>query len=565
MTVQKEQEQRSLCQRGLLMSCLSIPFMLFFTAQPGSTDPHVLQAADETGRMPLFDNLGTVHLPITTSVPLAQQYFDQGLRLVFAFNHEEAINSFQEAVRLDSHAAMPHWGIALALGPNINLPMGNDQAKQAVETIQTALGLANGATPKERAYIDALATRYSDSRDKRRAELDSAYAAAMMKLWQQYPQDATAGTLYAEALMNLQPWDYWTIEGQPKGRAEEIVTTLERSMMINPDHIGACHYYIHAVESSSRPERALRCAERLAELAPGAGHLVHMPAHIYLRLGLYEKAAEHNMHAVAVDREYLAHRALSGIYPAGYYPHNVHFLWAALTMQGRSREALQAARDLNKLVTWEQARKEPALEEFTPTLTFALVRFGKWEEMLVLLKPPSELAYTMVIWHYGRGTALAASGQFEEAKHEHQELIGSVDRLPEDRTVGIVPVVQLGKIAERVLAGEIAAREKRLDDAIKALQEAAELEDAVRYYEPPLWHIPVRHALGAVLLEAGRAAEAERVYRQDLKQHPNNGWALFGLEQSLKAQKHDAEAAQVHEQYEKAWAQADVTLSASRF
>lgn len=565
MTFDKDQQYGPVVRRGLLTCCLGIPLMLCFAAPPGSADPHVLQTADETGLVPLFDNLGTVHLPITTSAPLAQQYFDQGLRFVFAFNHEDAINSFQEAARLDSNAAMPHWGIALALGPNINLPMGDEQARQAFEETRTALRLANGASAKERAYIDALATRYSDSGDRTRSELDSAYAAAMMKLWHQFPQDATAGTLYAEALMNLQPWDYWTIEGKPKGRAEEIVATLERAMTINPDHTGACHYYIHAVESSSRPERALRCAERLADLAPGAGHLVHMPAHIYLRLGLYEKAAEHNIHAVAVDREYLAHRALSGIYPAGYYPHNVHFLWAALTMQGRSREALEAARNLNKLVSWEQARNEPALEEFTPTLTFALVRFGKWEDMLIQLKPPSELAYTMVIWHYGRGTALAASGRFKEAKFEHQELASAVHRLPEDRIVGVVPVVQLGKIAERVLAGEIAAREKRLDDAIKALKEAVELEDAVRYYEPPLWHIPVRHALGAVLLEAGHAAEAEQVYRQDLKQHPRNGWALFGLEQSLRHQKRDAEAAQVHEEWEKAWAQADITLSASRF
>ncbi len=530
-----------------------------------SADPHTFHPVAEAERIPLFTDLGTLHVPISTAAPLAQQYFDQGLRLVFAFNHEEAINSFREAMRLDSRAAMPHWGIALALGPNINLPMGDSQGKQAFEAIQSALRLMGQATQQEQSYIRALATRYSDSPDGSRAELDAAYAVAMKTLWQEYPQDATAGTLYAEALMNLQPWDYWTIEGRPKGHAEEIVKTLERAMAVSPDHPGACHYYIHAVESSSKPERALACAERLAELAPGAGHLVHMPAHIYLRLGLYEKAAEHNVHAVAVDREYLSHRSLSGIYPAGYYPHNVHFLWAALTMQGRSREALEAAHDLETLVSWEQARHEPALEEFTPTLTFALVRFGKWEELLVRLKPPPELAYTTIIWHYGRGVALAAEQRFDEARREHQNLVGAVSRLPENRTVGVVPVVQLAKIAERVVAGEIAAREGRLDDAIKALEEGTVLEDAVRYYEPPLWHIPVRHSLGAVLLEAGRAVDAERIYRQDLKQHPHNGWALLGLEESLKAQHRDAEAADIHKKFKEAWASADITLAASRF
>jgi tetratricopeptide (TPR) repeat protein len=558
-------QEKGNSQRRLVTRWLCVGLMINLTAITLYADPHIPRPTIDAHRVPLFTNLGKLHYPITTSIPLAQQYFDQGLRLVFAFNHEEAINSFREAARLDPQAAMPHWGVALALGPNINLPMGDAQEKRALEAIQTALKLVARMSPKERAYVDTLATRYSNAPNAARAKLDAAYAGAMKTLWERYPKDATAGTLYAEALMNLQPWDYWTVDGQPKGRTEKIVSVLEQAMVVEPDHPGACHYYIHAVEASSYPERALPCAERLAELVPGAGHLVHMPAHIYLRLGLYEKAVEHNVHAVTVDREYLAHRTLSGIYPAGYVPHNVHFLWAALTMQGRSREALQAAYDLGKLVSWEQARKEPALEEFTPTLAFALLRFGQWDELLVQLKPPAELAYTTVIWHYARGVAFAATKRFDEAKLEHQSLVGAVHRLPEDRTVGVVPVVQLGKLAELVLAGEIAARQGRPDDGIKALEEATVLEDAVRYYEPPLWHIPVRHSLGAVLLQAGRASEAERIYRQDLRQHPHNGWALFGLEQSLKAQQRDAEAADVHKQLEKAWAKADITLTASRF
>lgn len=544
---------------------LAVTAVLCLTAWTAHADQPPAPAAKADDRVPLFSNFGTLHHPITTVSTHAQQYFDQGLRLVFAFNHEEAINSFREAARLDPQAAMPHWGIALALGPNINLPMAPALEKQAVDEVQTAVKLAERVTQQERAYIEALATRYSTAPGASRAKLDAAYAGAMKTLRQRYPDDATAGTLYAESLMDLQPWDYWTLDGKPKGRAEDIVATLEQVLTINPNHPGACHYYIHAVEASSRPERALPCAERLATLAPGAGHLVHMPAHIYLRLGLYEKASEHNAHAVAIDHEYLEHRKLSGIYPVGYYPHNVHFLWAALTMEGRSKEALEAARKLTGMVPWELAQKEAAMEEFTPTLTFALVRFGQWNELLALPKPPEELSYTTVIWRYGRGVALAATKRFDEAQREHEALVDAIGRLPEGRTVGVVPVIQLARIAESVLTGEIAARQGRFDVAIKTLEEATALEDAVRYYEPPLWHVPSRHSLGAVLLQAGRAPDAELVYRQDLRQHPRNGWALFGLEQSLKAQKKEGEAAAVHKELQQAWARADITLVGSRF
>jgi tetratricopeptide (TPR) repeat protein len=539
--------------------------MVWFAVWPAFADSPVPRQVEEAGIMPLFSNLGTLHHPITTSSSRAQQYFDQGLRLVFAFNHEEAINSFRAASRLDPQAAMPHWGIALALGPNINLSMDSALEKVAVEEIQAALRLGDQVTPNERMYIEALATRYSTEPGTSRAKLDAAYAAAMKTLWQQSPDDATAGTLYAEALMDLQPWDYWTIDGRPKGRAEEIVATLERVLAMNQDHPGACHYYIHAMEASSRPERALPCAERLATLAPGAGHLVHMPAHIYFRLGLYKKAVDHNVEAVAIDHDYLGHRHLSGSYPVGYAPHNVHFLWAALTMEGRRREALEAARTLNGMVSWEQAQEESALEEFTPTLTFALVRFGEWADLLALAEPPATLPYTTVIWHYGRGVALAATERFAEARREHQALIEAVRRLPENRTVGVVPVRDLAAIAELVLAGEIAAREGDVEAAIQALQKAVTLENALRYFEPPLWHIPSRHSLGAVLLQARRGEEAERVYRQDLHQHPRNGWALVGLEQSLKAQGRDREAAAVHKELEQAWSRANISLTASRF
>ncbi len=515
--------------------------------------------------VPLYDNLGNLHHPITTASPKAQQYFNQGLRLVYAFNHEEAIHSFEEATRHDPDAAMPYWGVALALGPNINAPMDKEQERRAYDALQQALTLREHVSPKERAYIEALATRYSPDPSAKRETLDHAYAEAMQGVWKRYPDDGDAGTLFAEALMDLQPWDFWTPDGQPKGRTEEIVATLARVLAMNPDHPGACHYYIHAVEASPRPERALSCAERLPALVPGAGHLVHMPAHIYLRLGRYREAAERNVHAAAVDQEYLKHRHLTGIYPTGYYPHNLHFLWAALTMEGRSREAIQAARDLHRVVSWDEARKEPGMEEFTPTLLFALARFGKWNDVLTVPPPPAELAYTAAIWRYARGLAYAATGRFDDADAERTRLAEMAKSMPEDRTLGGSQVATLTRIAEEVLAGEIAARRGDHDRAVSHLKAAVKLEDTLRYYEPPLWHYPVRHSLGAVLLEAGRPAEAEQIYRQDLVQHPENGWALFGLAQSLKEQHKADEAAAAERRFKKAWARADVTLTSSRF
>ncbi|MEW6248230.1 MAG: tetratricopeptide repeat protein [Nitrospirota bacterium] len=515
--------------------------------------------------VPLYDNLGSLHHPITTPSQKAQQYFDQGLRLVYAFNHEEAIHSFEEATRHDPAAAMPYWGVALALGPNINAPMDKEQERRAYHALQQALTRREHAGPKERAYIEALATRYSPDSNAKRETLDQAYADAMREVWKRYPDDTDAGTLFAEALMDLQPWNFWTPDGQPKGNTEEIVATLERVLTLNPDHPGACHYYIHAVEASPRPERALSCAERLPALVPGAGHLVHMPAHIYLRLGRYREAAERNMHAAAVDQAYLKHRHLTGIYPTGYYPHNLHFLWAALTMEGRSREAIQAARDLHRVVSWDEARKDPSMEEFTPTLLFALARFGKWNDVLAVPPPPAELVYTAAIWRYARGLAYAATGRFDEADAERTRLAEMAKSMPKDRTLGGSQVATLMRIADEVLAGEIAARRGDHEQAVSRLTAAIKLEDALRYYEPPLWHYPVRHSLGAVLLEAGRPAEAERIYREDLAQHPENGWALFGLAQSLKKQNKTDEAAAVEERFKKAWARADVTLTSSRF
>jgi tetratricopeptide (TPR) repeat protein len=387
----------------------------------------------------------------------------------------------------------------------------------------------------------------------------------MRSLWRQFPDDPDAGVLFAEALMDLRPWDLWAADGRPRPGTEEIVVTLESIIARHPDHPGACHYYIHAVEASSAPERALPCAERLPGLMPGAGHLVHMPAHIYIRLGKYHEAGERNAHAAHVDQEYLADRTLTGEYADGYYTHNLHFLWASLTMEGRRAEALKVARDLTGTITEEEARKEKWKELYLPAPLWSMIRFGQWNELLREPAPPKTLRLQQGMWRLGRGLALAATGRLPGAEGEHVVLAGLAKRLGRDRTSEEKTERALLKIAERLLAGEIAARRKKYDDAIKLFKDAVKLEDAMPYTEPPFWPIPIRHYLGATLLMAGQPGEAEGVYRADLARNPNNGWAFFGLMQSLRAQQKNAEAETVEQQFNAAWTYADMTLAASRF
>ena len=516
-----------------------------------------------SNREPLYDNLGTLHHAITTRNPVAQQYFNQGLRLVYAFNHEEAIRSFRQAARLDPKAAMPHWGMALALGPNINAPMGREQERQAYEAVQKANARTSKASPRERAYIEALAVRYSIAPDADRKKLDSQYASAMRKLSQQYSDDRDAATLFAEALMDLRPWDFWTREGEPQPGTEEIVRTLEGVLKRDPDHMGACHYYIHAVEASSEPERALPCARRLAGLAPGAGHLVHMPSHIYIRLGMYDEAVRHNHQAVIADRHYLEGRTLSGVYPIGYYPHNIHFLWAALTMQGRSEEALKAARDLVRAVP-SDAFRAPEIEPFFPTPLFALARFGQWGQILQEPSPPSDLTYSLAIWQYARGLAFTATGQLDRAGEALQMLKEIAKAIPPERIAGNNSAASLLRIASHVLAGQMEARRDQTDEAIRHLQEAVRLQDDLRYYEPPDWYYPVRESLGALLLAVGRPKDAEAVFREDLQRTRHNPWSLYGLAESLRAQNADGSLA-AEEQFRQAWSRADLEFRPTRF
>jgi len=514
----------------------------------------------------LFDNLGTWHHPITTSVPEAQKFFDQGLRLVYAFNHDEAKRSFEEAARLDPKCAMAWWGVAYTLGPNINLPTDPDRAKEAWGAVQKALALESGASDEEKAYIDAIAKRYAADPAADRAKLDAAYSDAMRAVAKRYPDDADAGTLFAESMMDLRPWDFWTKDGQPQPGTNEIVATLEGVIRKHPDHPGANHYYIHAVEASSHPERAMASANRFASgLVPGAGHLVHMPAHIYMRTGQYEGAVEANIKAAAVDEAYFKKVPPSGVYPLMYYPHNLQFLCTAAGMDGKRAVAVKAADDMVAAIPAGAVQEMPMVEMVLPLTIFSRARFGMWDELLSLPAPPAGEHYYTAFWHWGRAIALAAKGKHDEAAKEKSAFDAEAAQAPPDVVLTRNTSGAALALAGAYLGGELAARQGRADEAIAKLEQAVVLEDGLWYDEPPFWYAPVRQTLGAVLLSAKKYAEAEAVYRKDLEVNRENGWSLFGLAQALKAKGAAAEAAEVEKRFEKAWADADVKLTSSRF
>ncbi|GAC1697454.1 MAG: hypothetical protein NVS9B3_15190 [Gemmatimonadaceae bacterium] len=511
-----------------------------------------------TDTVPLYTNLGTYHRAITTRVARSQQYFDQGLRLVFGFNHGEAIRAFREAARLDPTCAMCHWGVALAYGPHVNAPMDSTAGVAARAAVQRAVAQLAHASPQERAYIEAVATRYAPVPPTDRARLDSAYARAMGELARRFPDDLDAATLYAEALMDLRPWNYWKQpSGDPYPGTLDIVSQLERVLRSNPSHPGACHYYIHAVEAV-QPQKAIACAERLAKLMPGDGHMVHMPAHVYIRVGRYADAIDANVHAVHTDETYIADQRPTGVYPVGYYPHNLHFLAFAATMAGRSAQAIDAARRLIAKTDVGVARVVPNVQTFVPFLILTLVNFGRWDEVLQQPLPPADLVYASTMAHYARGVAFAATGRSSDAQVE----LDAVTRVAATAGGDSKPVLD---IALHTLTGEVAARRGQSDDAITHFEAAKAIEDGILYYEPPAWYYPVRLSLGAALLRAGRAADAEGTYREDLKRFPESGWSLFGLLQALRAQGKAAEALEVDTRFRRAWAGADVALTASRF
>ena len=514
---------------------------------------------------PELSGLGTLHVPVTTPVPRAQRFFDQGMRLLYAFNHTEAIRAFREAARLDPELAMAYWGQALALGPNLNAPMTQDSGRLAYAAVQQAMEKRSHSSSRERALIKALATRYAADGAGDRKALDHLYAAAMETVAARFAGDPDVGTLYADARMNTMPWDYWQKDGSPKAETAKVLAMLESIMARNPDHPGALHYHIHLLEASNDPDRAERSADRLGSLMPAAGHMVHMPAHIYIRVGRYADAAEANERAIRADEDYLSQCQAQGLYPVSYYPHNLHFLWAAATLEGRKAVAVEAARKVAAKVPHHHAGALAWTADFPVTPMLAYARFGLWQDALTEPRPPAKEPYATGIWHYARGLAFVARNQLDRAESELAALKIVMKHEAFASTLKDLPLLTNLQIASRAVEGELAARRGDADNAIRALREAVAIEDGLPYSEPPIWHQPSRQVLGALLLEAGRPAEAEDVYRQDLKMFRENGWSLFGLMESLKAQLHRSpEVAEVERRFEKAWARADLELRSSR-
>ena len=512
---------------------------------------------------PRLQNLGSHTFPVTTRSARAQQFINQGLNLAYGFNHAEAGRAFAEAARLDPSCAMAYWGQALVLGPNINAAMSPDDEPKALELVKKAAAATAGVTPRERAFIDALRTRYTGAAADRQ-QADRAYAEAMRGVQRRFPRDLDAGTLFAEALMDLRPWNYWTRDGLPNDGTAEALAAIERVLAANPSHPGALHYWIHLWEPTRTPERAEKEADRLLPLMPGAGHIIHMPAHIYMRVGRYVDAVKANQQAVAADEDYIAQCRAQGMYPLGYYPHNIHFIWMGATMSGQSALAIQSARKLAAAVPRDALAANPPLQSFLVVPYYAMVRFGKWDEILAEPAPAHDTIFTRGVWHYARGRALAGKGRLEEAATE----LSALEAIVRDPALPTLPASAslntpdtILRIAPEVLAGDIAARRKDVDAALLHLERAVRFEDALIYMEPPDWPEPVREMLGAVLLDAGRPVEAEAVYWDDLKRNAENGWALFGLVQALTAQGKKEDAARAQQRFDKAWAAADMRVS----
>ena len=502
----------------------------------------------------LADDLGTLHYPITTSVVQAQRYFDQGLRLAYAFNHREALRAFRKARTLDPGCAMCYWGEALVLGPNINAPMDETSVAPAFEAISRAKALSTKASPKERALIEALAARYSADANADRAALDKAYADAMQAVATKYPGDDQIAIQYAESLMDLQPWDYWVGGATPKGRTGEIVGLLERVLARSPDHPGAIHYYIHLVEASGNPERALPYARRLGRVMPGAGHLVHMPFHIFFRVGLFKEAVESNRKAVAVDEAYIARSAPVGIYPQAYYPHNVHSLLASAQMAGDGKTVIEAAGKLEAIVSDAAARNIAWVQPIKAAPYFAHAQFSDAQTILALADPGDDFPYVKAMWHYARAVGLAGAGDPNAAQRE-VDAIATLEKAADFSALaaGGVPAKDVLRLAQHVALGRIAQAKQDFPAAVRHYEAAVAVEDTLAYSEPPYWYYPTRQSLGAALLLAGDLDRAERVFRESLARTPNNGWALFGL-MKVHEQRGDARSARSAEELlGKAW------------
>ena len=518
----------------------------------------------------LLDGLGDYRFPVTSAHPEVQRWFDQGLMLTYGFNHDAAERSFLRATELDPACAMCWWGASLVLGPHVNATMDPADNADAWQRLQRARELASGASEREQGFIQALSARYAQDPPEDRRPLDEAYAAAMRDLVQARPDDPDAAVMFAEALMDLQPWDYYDAKLQPKGHTGEAVATLESVIAREPDHAGALHLYVHAVEASADPQRGVAAADRLRELVPGSGHLVHMPAHIYARVGRWHDAVIANQRAIEADDAYLAlcRGNSGGVYPLGYVPHNHHFLWFAASMEGDGEVAREAAANTGERANLQDLMREPGyagLQHYWLTPWFDNVRFGRWNRIAGVDNPAPDLPYVTAIWHYAQAMAAVRQQRLDEADAHLAALRPLAADPAMDRLMvwDRYPLAHAARIAERTVTAELAAARGQVDDAVAALEEAVAIEDAIPYDEPPGWHAPVRQTLGAVLLDAGRAAEAEAVYREELRRNPDNGWSLFGLARSLEAQG-KPEAAEARASFELAWANADVNLTSSR-
>jgi tetratricopeptide (TPR) repeat protein len=503
----------------------------------------------------LMSGLGDLHHPVSTKNPQAQQFFDQGLRLIYAFNHDEAARSFQRAADLDPNLAIAYWGVAEAVGPNYNDPASDDRFALAHQAIQKAVDLSSGASPVEQAYIQAMALRFPADPKANRRQAAEAYHDVMREVAKKFPDDLDAATLFAESGMDLHPWGLWHHDGTPEAGTEEIVAALESVIKRDPNHMGAVHYYIHAVEASPSPERALAGANKLAAMAPAAGHLVHMPAHVYIRTGDYASAVKTNQEAAVVDRAYIKASGAQGLYPMMYYSHNLHFIAMCSAMNGDYAEAQKNAAMLAAHVG-PHVKDMPPLEGFMTIPIAVDVRFHKWDEILKMPQPSADMKTTTVFWHFARGMALAAKGKVSEAEAEHKAVAEAQANTPED-VVFAMPVNNKAKdvlaVARDVLGAKIAMAKKDNAAAIALLQKAVAVQDSLKYSEPEDWFFPVRESLGAALLVNSDAAGAEKVFREDLDRHPRNPRSLFGLEQALKAQNRDYDAGFVQKQFQASW------------
>lgn len=540
---------------------LAFALLLFFSLTISAQQPDMqMKMSPAEKPATLMSGLGSLHHPVSTTKIEAQRFFNQGLSLVFAFNHDEAVRSFKRAAELDPQLAMAWWGVALALGPNINMDVDLAHEQAAVDAAQKALTLSAKSSDAERAYIRALAKRYSIDPKSDLKKLAIDYKNAMGELVKNYPDDLDAAVLYAESMMDLHPWQLWGLDGKPAEGTEEIIAVLESVLRRNPNHAGAIHYYIHTVEASPNPDRALAYAPKLSTLMPAAGHLVHMSSHIYARTGDYEEAARSNEAAAAADRAYLTNANRPGIYGLMYYSHNLHFLAIAYTMQGRLIDAVNASKLLAGNVS-PAVKEMPMLEGFLTVTPLIDVRFNRWDDIQKLRQPDASLPGLSAVCHFARGMAYASQGEAAKAESEHLALTSSTKSIPAEAMFGLNPASRILSVADKVLNARIASAKGDSKSTIEFLRQALELEDALAYDEPPAWFLPVREMLGGALMKQGESAAAEQVFRDDLQRNRRNGRSLFGLMESLKAQKKDYAASMVQREFADAWKNADVKLT----